>query len=141
MIPACRTLELTANGLVYSGRGLWFGYSIDNTAADADATVQFWDGIKSSSVLIGSVTVPMGASAIEFPSGAAVRTEAGLFVSGATSDTLVIPYFLTQTRLLDGLALYDDDTRGVDGFGLLRLGAWLDEHGYAFATPTDVSPG
>jgi len=121
MIPACRTLELVADGLVYSGRGLWFGYSIDNTGNSDDATVQFWDGVADSTVLLGSVFVPKGTSAIEFPSGASVRTEAGLFVSGAGADTIVVPYFLTQTRLVAGLALYDDETRGVDLFGLARI--------------------
>lgn len=140
MIPACRTLELDADGLVFSGRGLWFGWSIDNTGGSDPVDVQFWDGLKGSSVLLGSVNVTNADTDNEFPNGAAVRCETGLFVTGASASCIVVPYFLTQTRLLDGLALYDDDTRGVDQWSLMRLLAWFAAHNIPFPQPTDVSP-
>lgn len=141
MIPACRAIPYTANALVYSGRGLWFGYSIQNAHATDSTVVTFYDGVGTGGVKIGVVEVPGVSSGISFPNGAAVATEQGLFVGFSGGTPTIIPYYLTQTRLTDALALYDNDVAGVSPLGLLHVLEWLNDHGYEMPNLTDISPG
>lgn len=141
MIPACRAYPYAANSLVYSGRGLWFGYSIKNVHATDTALVTFHDGLATGAPVLGYVEVIAGRSENQFPSGAAVRTESGLFIEIAGGTATVVPYFLTQTRAVEGIALYDDVDVGYTPPGLLKWLTWLQENGYDLPYLTDVSPG
>lgn len=141
MIPACRAIPYTASALAYSGRGLWFGFSVLNAHATESTVVTFYDGVGTGGVKIGFAEVPGVSSATEFPNGAAVATEQGLYVGIAGGTATVVPYYLTQTRLTDALALYDHEVQGVGPMGLLHLLTWLQEHGYDLPDLTDVSPG
>jgi hypothetical protein len=137
MLPAARACPFTADSLVYSGRGLFFGYSIRNTHATVTATVDFYDGTSTAGVLIGSVDCLAVRSENVFPSSAAVRTEAGLYIDGASATCTVIPYYMTQTRLMDGLTLFDDEDRNLDELGLARLMAFLES---SLPTPAPAGP-
>lgn len=141
MIPACSTLAYTASSLVYSGRGLWFGYSVRNVHADTATLVTFHDGTSTSAPIIGVEEVPFGTAKVQFPNGASVKTESGLFVELSGGTPTCTPYYLTQTRLTNALALYDNDVQGVNPEGLLHLLTWLSDHGYELPDLTDVSPG
>lgn len=126
MLPACRAYPYTVSTLAFSGRGLWFGYAIKNAHATAAATVNFYDGLGTGGVLIGCELVPAGTSKVEFPSGASVRTESGLYLEISGGTATVVPYYLTQTRLLEGLALMDDPDRNLDELALARLMVWVE---------------
>lgn len=141
MIPACRGYPYTANAQAYSGRGLWFGYSIRNVHATDATLITFRDGGATSAPAIGLVECLAGRSENQFPSGAAVRTESGLFIEIAGGTATVIPYYLTQTRAVEGIALYDDIDVGYTPPGLLQWLTWLQDNGFDLPILTDVSPG
>lgn len=126
MLPATRAYPYTVNTQVYTGRGLWFGYSIRNVHDTAPTLLTFYDGLGTGGVIIGVDEVPAGTAKVEFPSGAAVRTESGLFVGLSGGTPTVVPYYLTQTRLIEGLALIDDPDRNLDELALARLMAWVE---------------
>lgn len=133
MLPVTRGQPFAVNSLVYSGRGAWFGYSIKNAHATDTSLITFYDGIATTGVPIGFVDVPAGRTEVSFPSGAAVRTESGLFIGFAGGTPTIVPYYLTETRLLDGLALFDDGDHNLDSVGLLKFITWLDDHGLSLA--------
>lgn len=141
MIPACQAYPFAVSSLVYSGRGLWFGYSIKNVHATDTALVTFRDGVSTAAKEIGYAECIAGRSENAFPNGAAVGTEQGLFVQIAGGTATVVPYYLTLTRLIAGLAVYDNADTDVNGMGLLHYLTWLADHGYDLPVPTDVSPG
>jgi hypothetical protein len=134
MLVATRGQPFTVDALVYSGRGLWFGYSVKNAHATAVRSVDFYDGVAATGVLIGSVSVPALTSVCVMPGAAAVRTESGLFMDLSGDSTTVVPYYMTQTRVVAGVTLLDDEDRNTDGFGLLRLIDLLDRNGLALDT-------
>lgn len=141
MLLAARAQPYTAAAQVYTGRGLWCGYAIKNTHATAAGLVDFYDGASTSGVLIGTVAVAAGDSKTVFPTGATIRTESGLFLNPAGGTLTVVPYYLTQTRWLTGLAVTDDEDRNTDGYGAVRLLSWLEEHGMEVVFRADDENG
>lgn len=141
MIPACQAYPFASSSLVYSGRGLWFGYSVKNVHATDTALITFRDGIGTGAKEIGFAECLAGRSENAFPSGASVGTEQGLFVQIAGGTATVVPYYLTLTRLIAGLALYDNADTNLSGTGLLHYIEWMTDHGFDLPTLTDVSPG
>lgn len=141
MIPACQAYPQTASGLVYSGRGLLFGYSILNAHATASSVVTFHDGVSASSKVIGFAECLAVRTENALPNGAAIGTEQGLFVEIAGGTATVVPYYLTLTRLVESLAVYDNVDTDVNRNGLAHFLEWLTEHGFDLPTLTDVSPG
>lgn len=125
MLPAALTSVYTADALVDSGRVLLVGYSIYNAHATDTGTVVFRDGTTTSAEARLVVACKALESQVVFASNGAINFERGVFVDVTGGTLTVIPQFITATRIVEHLALYDNATRDVDDVGLMKLASWM----------------
>lgn len=136
MLPAALTTAYTVDSLVTTGRLLLLGFSIDNAHASEDCVVNFRDGAGTGAESRLVVRVKALSSKENTFGNGAIAFERGIFVDVTGGTPTVIPQYLTETRVLDILAMFDNGTRDADQFGLARLMMWLDEHFGDVALPT-----
>jgi hypothetical protein len=128
VLPAAEHLELTASGLIVSGRALLRGYAITNDHATDASVITYVDGTASGAPERFRIDVAHGTSVVAFPTTGAVKFEGGLFMVASGGTPTVHTYYNAETRLLHELALFDDGTHDITEFALYR---WLASLGGA----------
>lgn len=122
MLPAALAQSFTADGLLFTGRGLIRGWSINETGGTDPGAAILYDAASSGNtakpIAYPSTAKSTATTVGPWTSGLAV--ERGCYVDLTLTGTLVV-FYNTETRVGDQFGVFSDGTHDITALGLIRL--------------------
>ena len=128
MIPAADALAITADALIFQGRGVMRGYSIAETGGSNDGLATIYDGTSNGGLRRLDLYVPKSTAASSLPGGGFFAVERGLYVDVTSGTVAITIFYNTQTRYLDLLNVFNNEDTDVSRFHLDLLLSGMEAH-------------